>query len=215
VICVSLREPDHAAFVQALAVLGDDPAELRLDGARLTIAETEDLFARPARLVAAFRPVAGVPEKERREVLAAAVGAGAFWLDLEWESAAGWGGVLLPLARSRGCRIIISHHDESGTPSRERLEEIARACFAAGADIAKIACRVRERTDCARLLSLYGIGRPMIALGLGPLGLITRVAAPLLGAPFTYAAADGRPPTADGQPDRTTMRRLLASFERP
>ena len=212
-ICVSLREPDHASFVRALAGLGDDAVELRLDGARLTVAETEDLFARSPRLAAAFRPVAGIPDRERGDVLAAAVRAGARWLDLELESVEGVGASLSPLARARGCRIIVSHHDESGTPGRERLEEIVEACFAAGADIAKIACRVRERADNARLMALYGMGRPMIALGLGPLGLITRVAAPLLGAPFTYASADGRPPTAAGQPDCSTMRRLLAPFE--
>ena len=212
-ICVSLREPDHAAFVRALEGLRADLAEIRLDGVRLSAAEVESLFSRPMPLIAAFRPAEGVSDEERAAVLGAAVRAGARFVDIELESAPRFGGALIPLARARSCTIIISHHDDVGTPERPRLEELVEACFAAGGDIAKIACLVRTRTDCARLLSLYEARRPVIALGMGRQGLITRVAAPLLGAPFTYASADGGRPTADGQIEWSRMRDLLALLE--
>jgi 3-dehydroquinate dehydratase I len=212
-ICVSLREPDLAAFLRALDGLKAEMAEIRLDGARLRIAEVERLFSRPIPLVAAFRPTEGVSEKARSAALAAAVRAGARWLDLELESVPGLGASLIPQARARGCRLIISHHDEGRTPDRSRLEDLVEACFAAGGDIAKIACRVRTRADCARILALYEDRRPLIALGMGPLGRITRAAAPLLGAPFTYASADGGNPTADGQLEWTALSDLLAILD--
>jgi 3-dehydroquinate dehydratase-1 len=212
-ICVSLREPDQAAFVRALESLPADMAEIRLDGARLSAEEVESIFSRPMSLIAAFRPTEGVSDEERAAILGAAVRAGARFVDIELESAPRFGGALIPSARARSCKIIISHHDDIATPDRPRLEELVEACFAAGADIAQIACRVRTRTDCARLLSLYDSGRPVIALGMGRQGLITRVAAPLLGAPFTYASADGGRPTADGQIEWARMRDLLALLD--
>jgi 3-dehydroquinate dehydratase I len=208
-ICVSLREPDFPALVRALDGLRAEMAEIRLDGARLNAAEVESLFSRPLPLIATFRPTAGVSDVDRASALAAAVRAGARYLDIELESAHGLGTALFGPARARGCKIIISHHDDIQTPDRTRLEDFVEACFAAGGDIAKIACRARTRADCARLLSLYEDGRPLIALGMGREGLITRLAAPLLGAPFTYASADGRGPTADGQLAWTAMRDLL------
>ncbi len=208
-ICVSLREPDYPAIVRALDGLKAEMAEIRLDNTRLTPEEVGRLFSRPLPLVATFRPGENVADRERMETLALAVRSGARYLDIELESVPLGRGELIPLARARGCRVIVSHHDERETPARDRLEEIIEACFAAGADIAKIACRVRTRADCARILSLYEGGRALIALGMGRLGIVTRLAAPILGAPFTYAAPDAGRPVADGQLDWTTTRDLL------
>jgi len=49
----------------------------------------------------------------------------------------------------------------------------------------------------------------VIALGLGPAGVVTRLAAPLLGAPFTYTSLRPGRETADGQLDWLTMDRIL------
>jgi len=212
-ICVSLNEPDYPAIVRVLDGLKAEMAEIRLDGARLTPEEVGQLFSRPLPLVATFRPGENVADRERMETLALAVRAGARYLDLELESVPLGRGELIPLARAHGCRVIVSHHDERETPARDRLEEIIEACFAAGADIAKIACRIRTRADCARILSLYEGGRALIALGMGRLGIVTRIAAPILGAPFTYAAPDGGRPVAEGQLDWTTTRDLLKILE--
>jgi 3-dehydroquinate dehydratase-1 len=48
-------------------------------------------------------------------------------------------------------------------------------------------------------MSLYNSDKTIIALGMGNLGKITRIAAPFLGAPFTYAYPTGRKRTAEGQ----------------
>ena len=208
-ICVSLREPDYPAFARALDGLRAEMAEIRLDGARLTVEDVERIFSRPIPLIATFRPAAGVSDPERAVILTASIRSGARFLDIELESVPCLGAEIMPQARARGCRIIVSHHEDAETPPRPRLEQLVEECFAAGGDIAKIACRVRSRADCARILTLYECGRSLIALGMGRLGVITRLAAPLLGAPFTYASPDGGVPTADGQLDWTTTRELL------
>ena len=79
------------------------------------------------------------------------------------------------------------------------LEQILTWCFESKADIAKIACKAHSPEDAARLLALYSFGRPLISIGMGDAGKITRIAAPLLGAPFTYASAEDAKKTAPGQ----------------
>ena len=209
-ICVSLREPDHRSFVAALA--GLELAEIRMDGAALSPDETKDLFARPARLIATFRPTGKEGLELRRTCLSLAIRSGAAYVDLEIDSPPDYREELLHIAREKGCRIILSHHDDHGTPGRPVLERIVKHCFAAGADIAKIACRVNAPADVASLLSLYGKFHPLIALGMGPLGVLTRVAAPFLGAPFTYASLTSDRPVADGQLDHKALSEILGKI---
>ncbi len=90
-----------------------------------------------------------------------------------------------------------------------RMLQIVALCFESGGDIAKIACKVNSERDNARLLGLLDSGRDVIVIGMGEKGRITRIVAPLLGSPFTYAAPARGRETADGQPDRETMERYL------
>jgi len=208
-ICISLREPDYQSFVAALS--GLEMAEIRMDGAKLSPAEVESIFSRPLVLVATFRP-GGVRLKKRAEMLSLAIRAGARFVDLELQSPPAFRDELVKAARASRCRVIISYHNDRKTPDRPLLEQIADRCFRAGADIAKLACRVHSQGDCARLLSLYDQSRPIIALGLGRLGIMTRIVAPSLGAPFTYASlAPGRQ-TADGQLDWKAMREKIRAL---
>jgi len=201
-ICVSLREPDVERLRDALR--GLDLAEIRLDLIRLTAAEVKSVFSLPVSLVASFRP-GRAGDGERLESLALAIRSGAKYADVEVDSPEGFRREVGAMARSSGCRLIVSHHDDRATPARDTLDDIADRCRTSGADITKIACRVHSPSDCARLLSLYDRPEPMIALGLGELGAFTRVVAPLLGAPFTYASLAPGKETADGQLDRTTL----------
>ncbi len=45
--------------------------------------------------------------------------------------------------------------------------------------------------------------------GMGKDGRITRIAAPLLGAPFTYASLDNTRETASGQLDSRTLKQII------
>ena len=105
--------------------------------------------------------------------------------------------------------MIISYHNHEETPLRQALTLMVEECFDLGADIAKIVCRVQSPQDCVRLLSLYETRQNVIALGLGRLGVITRIAAPFLGAPLTYASLGPGKETAEGQPDYKTLETVM------
>jgi len=210
-LCVSLAERSAAAVVKALR--GRPFAEIRLEAIEdLTEAGIRTIFSGPGRKIATFRP-GRVPEKARLRLLRAAVRAGAEYVDLEMESLGEESRKLIREAKRRRCRMIISYHDAKGTPPRAALERLRSLAFAAGADIFKIACRSRNGRDNARLLGLLDDPRPTIVVGMGPKGVITRIAAPGLGAPFTYASpAPGRQ-TAPGQIPATVLSRVWKAIE--
>lgn len=210
-ICVSLAEPTVAACLRALE--GRELAEIRLDRMRVGVKGVRTIFARPARLIATCRP-GRRPEEERRRLLLAAIGAGAAFVDVELESPAATRRMIVRRARDTGCRVIVSHHDFKRTPSRASLDKTVARAFAAGADIAKIACMVRAPRDNARLLGLLDGERPLIVVGMGPGGRITRVAAPFLGSVLTYAAEGARKAAAPGQMTDVFLERVIGELNR-
>src|SRR5207245_11411380 len=79
-----------------------------------------------------------------------------------------------------------------------------RAMREGGADIVKIAVTPRSIRDVGRLLDFAartaaGSGPPLVPIALGPLGILTRIAAGRWGAPFTFASAGRGAETAPGQ----------------
>jgi 3-dehydroquinate dehydratase type I len=185
-------------------------AEIRLDLTTLTLDEIARLFRSPLPLVAAFRPGRASPS-ERAAALETAIAAGAAFVDIEADASPAYVKRLGRAARDRGCRIILSAHSERRPPSAERLARAREGMFRRGADIVKIVHRAVSADDCLRILSLYQTrrGGRVIALGTGRAGVATRIAAPLLGAPFTYASLRPGRETAQGQLDWRTLDRVL------
>ncbi|MHB8056113.1 MAG: type I 3-dehydroquinate dehydratase, partial [Candidatus Aminicenantales bacterium] len=142
-----------------------------------------------------------------------AVAAGAAYIDVEIETASADLERIARAVRARNCLLIVSFHNMKQTPARAVLEDIRRRGFEAGADIVKIACQSGGPADNARLLGLLDFPRPVIAIGLGPAGKITRLAAPLFGAPFTYAAPAAGRETAAGQLEAGFIRRTWKAWE--
>ncbi|HOX44201.1 MAG TPA: type I 3-dehydroquinate dehydratase [Myxococcota bacterium] len=215
-ICVSLRPPTLAAARAALAALAAEGlrlAELRLDDLAASPAEVRALCGAPLALVATCRP-GGAASGRRAELLEAALAGGAAFLDLELETPPSERAPLVALARGLGRKLIVSSHDHAGTPPAAELARRREACFEAGADVAKLACLVRAPLDNLRLLALLDDPRPVVVAGMGPLGRVSRVLAPLLGAPFTYASAAPGQETAPGQLDHRALRRLLEELGR-
>jgi 3-dehydroquinate dehydratase-1 len=68
---------------------------------------------------------------------------------------------------------------------------------------------VLNDADNARLLGLLDDARKIVVVGMGELGRITRIAASLLGSPFTFASQGLGKETARGQIDHETLRTLL------
>ncbi|MCP4214991.1 MAG: type I 3-dehydroquinate dehydratase [bacterium] len=218
-ICVSMTGID---FDECRTLLKEiNMAEIRLDLLDFTIDQVRELFALPNQLVATYRPANGDTEKagkkpiseaERQAVLEAAVEAGATYVDVELEAAPDFKKALADACSRTKCKLIISYHNFDETPSRKKLSAIVSQCFAEGATLAKVACQVNRTSDGARLLSLYDMPhdsqKEIIAIGMGEMGKITRAAAPLVGAPFTYATLEAGMETAPGQLDKIILEKI-------
>jgi len=208
-VCVSLAENDLSSCLKALAEISF--AEIRLDRMDLTVDEVRTLFSSHKRLIATCRP-GYFPDDRRKDLLLAAIDAGAAYVDIEVDGEPLIRSEMLAKAKSRGCKVIVSFHDFERTPGRHELEAILSQCFRSGADIAKIACRALSERDCARLLGLLDRQEQVVVIAMGEEGRITRIVAPLLGSPFTFASLGPGKETADGQIDRDTLEGLIAGL---
>jgi 3-dehydroquinate dehydratase/shikimate dehydrogenase len=136
-------------------------------------------------------------ETRRRMNLLEAVKRGFDYVDVEYRS-----DFLDVMVEKSGSGLIVSWHDLEGVP--EDLDALYRRMCERGADVAKIAVTPRSIADVARLMafaerSAAQGGRPLVAIAMGPLGILTRVLAGRYGAPFTYASAAAGAESAPGQ----------------
>lgn len=102
--------------------------------------------------------------------------------------------------------LILSMHDFDGRPA-----DLSRKLLAmreqTAANVVKVAYRARSLRDNIELFEMLAHrDRPMIALGMGEFGLMSRVLAAKFGAFLTYAGLHSQSTTAPGQPG---LRELL------
>ncbi len=142
---------------------------------------------------------------ERLSILKEAVKLGADFLDLELEGAKNILGELKEEVRNSGSgtRFIISSHKWTYTPPLPALKRLAKKCWALGADIAKIVTNALIPEDNLITMQVVSWGKkegiPTISFCMGELGRPSRIMAPLLGAPFTYASLSEGMEVAPGQ----------------
>lgn len=212
-ICVSIAERTVDGCIRALS--GLELAEIRLDAIEpdeLTQTGIKRIFSQPLTLIATCRMgIRG--DDQRSAALMGAIESGAAYVDVEVESEDGFKSAIIEKAREKGCKVIVSYHDYKKTPSSEELRQIAEWCFQSEADVAKIACLSTSPKDNARLLGLLDIGRPLIVVGMGEHGRLTRVVAPLLGSLFTYASDSMGKETAPGQIDKGRLEKLMEDLK--
>lgn len=212
-ICVSINERTADGCIKAAE--GLELAEIRMDllePSELSPGSIRRIFSQPSKLVATCRP-GRIGEAKRKECLLLAIDAGAKYVDVEVEAPDAFKKEVVERARARGCAVIVSYHDHKRTPPEAELRQIVDWCFDSGADIAKIACMAESRRDCARLLGLLDRESKVIVIGMGSAGGIVRIAAPLLGSPFTYASSGKGKETAEGQMDRERMSKAMKGLE--
>jgi 3-dehydroquinate dehydratase-1 len=101
---------------------------------------------------------------------------------------------------------IISFHDFERTPPRNELLEIVRRERELGA-IAKFSVMPQNRQDTLNVLEVVNQNDNTIGIAMGELGRYTRVVAPLLGSPLTYASLDGG--SAPGQLDLNDTKEII------
>lgn len=157
-------------------------------------------------------------ERERVELLKAAVALGADYVDIEARTERSLIRELVAQIAKHHHRTkwICSSHDFSATPPEKVLHKIFNTCSRTGADVVKIATHAHEMEDNVRLLGLipyaWNKGRAIIALCMGERGRISRVMAPLVGSYWSYAALEKGAETAPGQLTVEEMRLIYKTL---
>jgi len=143
----------------------------------------------------------GTVDEERR-ILDNAIRNGAAFIDVDYRDA-----LLIP-----GSRTIGSYHNFDETPSDVRLH-LQRACNNPAVDIAKVATMVNTWADNRRLLALLDErwSKPVIVIGMGEMGQITRVIGASRGSYLTYTAAP-QPSSVPSAPSQLTAKELLEDY---
>lgn len=172
------------------AATAGDLVELRLDGvANLDVARALDGRRVPAVVTCRAMWEGGRfdgSEGERRAILARALDSGAEFVDVEWRAVEGQstGVPFRELVHRAPERIVVSSHDFDGVPSD--LESRARAMRATGAGTIKIAVSVSRlsQTLCLKPIARDGAA---VVIGMGELGVASRLLAGRFGSRWTYA----------------------------
>ena len=214
-ICVSAGKTKFTDLTELLRT--EELIEIRIDMNDFSDQEMKKIFSSPAKTIATCRP-GKFSEPERIRKLEIGIESGADFVDLELESKKNSFVQIVRTAKKHNCSIIISHHNFHGTPPVPELKKIFREAADLGADIVKIASRINTPSDNVRLLSLYHLiedhpAPSLITIGMGEMGKITRVAAPFLGSPFTYASAGKGKETAAGQIEDQDLKKILRILE--
>ncbi len=113
------------------------------------------------------------------------------------------------LARQSGLTVILSFHDFTTTPDDRRLQDIIQEGIAKDSDLIKIATTTDNPTQLCRLLSLFSTpsDKPLALMGMGKLGMASRLIAAQSGSVLNYAAMDKA--TASGQWPVEEFRNLI------
>ena len=195
-ICVSLANINFQECIKAIGKA--EFAEIRIDLLDLSEEQLKSLCSLKKKTIATCRR-GKFDDPRRLELLKLAIDSGAGYIDIEYEAKPAYRRELINYARGKDVFVIISYHDFDRTPTTRDLINIIQQSFKWGANRAKITTMAKTPADCSRIMSLYEKNKNLIAFCMGQMGTITRVAAPLLGAEFTYAALEPKLATAPGQ----------------
>ncbi|PID74694.1 MAG: type I 3-dehydroquinate dehydratase [Desulfobacterales bacterium] len=120
-------------------------------------------------------------------------------------------------AEAKNVNLIISHHNFIQTPDEESIISILKKEQLCGADVVKIAVMPRCYDDVLTLLSAtakarqHHIAVPMIAISMGEMGKMSRLAGGCFGSDLTFAV--GTNASAPGQIAIEPLRNGLTALE--
>ena len=111
-------------------------------------------------------------------------------------------------ANNSGVRVIASFHDFNKTPTAAVIKNVVSRSLDAGADIVKIAAVPQAPEDVARLLTaLSNPNLPVSVMGMGPLGMASRVLFAACGSILNYGWL--HKPNVPGQWSAVEFKQLL------
>ena len=219
------------AQVTALAGVPADMVEWRADHYRglddihdvVAVARTltEHLAERPLLFTcrtSAEGGQAAIDDKRYAELNTALIESGtADLVDVEYQRDRAAVDRIIAAARAHGVPVIASHHDFTGTPSKDEIISRLRQMQELGADICKIAVMPHSAADVLTLLDATHTmrqehaDRPLITVAMGGLGLVSRLSGQVFGSAATFAAAGAA--SAPGQIDVRDVRTVLKLFD--
>jgi 3-dehydroquinate dehydratase-1 len=116
--------------------------------------------------------------------------------------------------RASGGSLVASTHDFQGFPGRDCLADRIAEAYARGAEIAKVAVVVTTMAELFDLVSLveyhHGKGRLISAMGMGPLGKLSRLVLAKAGSCLNYGYL--RVANAPGQWEAAELSALLGKI---
>jgi len=204
----------HKSYSEILSLLHSfSMAEIRLDLLDLTPGEIVGIFSSHPRLIVTCRKKDSVSDPDRLNALLNALDHGAWAADIDLNDPPGFIDAVKERRLHGDSRLILSCHHFNRTPASPYLEEVLASMRKLNPDIIKIAAYAQDTGDMLRLLAFYdhpcASEYPLILLSMGHRGILSRIAAPFLGAPFTYAAADPSSITAPGQLSYSKMEQIF------
>jgi len=216
-IFVTLAAPTLGAAEALAAHVAGAPVglELRLDHLKQTEqleAELHQMLMRlhfPATIATCRRVEAGGlfagSVEQQQVVLMAAVRAGCQWVDLEMESLKRGNSAML--RHFRPAKLIVSCHDYRKMPA---LGAVYRRLARLPVQVVKVAGQAKQLRDNLRVFRALKANRRkrprLVALGLGPSGMPSRLLGLRWGSRFTYASPSNQFAAAPGQLPAEVMR---------
>ena len=187
-ICLSIG---NVTYDEALKHLNDvSLAEIRMDLLDFSNEQFSSIFSQNKCTIATYR------SDNHFDVLFSkyrqAIELGCTCVDIDINVPEVYRDKIADLAHSMNRKVILSYHNYEKTPLKKQLTQTIEKMFSSGADIAKLACMAKSLDDCARILGFYENHTKLVAFCMGEIGKITRLSAPLLGAPFIYASIKGK-----------------------
>lgn len=109
-------------------------------------------------------------------------------------------------------RLILSYHNFKETPSLTRLKTLVRSARKKGADVVKMATFIHRPEENVTLFELtrWAVEKniPIITVGMGAAGKLSRVVCPRLGSALYYAPLTRDHSTAPGQLTKSELEQI-------
>jgi 3-dehydroquinate dehydratase type I len=141
----------------------------------------------------------GRSQRSKLQLLRFAVASGFDMADLELTAT---NGAEVKQLKSDGASVIVSYHDYSQTPRKEKLKKVMEAERKLGCDIFKLvttACILADNLTILSFVESEAANTKLVSFAMGRQGIMSRILSPLFGAEFTFASLTEDAKTAEGQ----------------
>ena len=172
--------------------------ELRLDLLKWNSEQLTAVLQHSKNCILTCRQSAVFSEEKRKSLLATGLKLAPSYIDLDMNNNASFNEALITLSKKENVKLIMSYHNYDYTPPLPILKKYIEQQFFKGANISKIACKCSNQDELSRIFSLYYHYDNLLAIGMGGIAKVSRLAALDLGAPFSYVCSE-KNTTAPGQ----------------